>query len=432
MKAKCFNIRASLPLAGLFVMGLLVSACGVAAARPVPILPLEETSATEFVIDDFDAVHAQVNGDVNEYLIFGNLPVLEPAADIPPELAVFLGRWEGYSFSPPIKKDRKVVLVIQEITPQGGKGFVWSGTNLQYPDIVGEIRFRVVPGEIPSVEWQFVWPDGRREIASFTYHQDKALLIGWTGAEGSSDTSGPYELSRDRSFNVYKDYAGYLETRFIYPREYQSEDLQQYGKGYLLYLPEGYESNSEKTWPLLFFLHGSGDRGDNLLLLPKASPFMMIREKGPLPFIIVAPLLSDSYLTFTNDYMDAALKEIMTNYRVDPKRIYLTGMSMGGEAAYRFALHQPDTFAAVASLCAFLDTSQNTSNQGIEGMPVWAIHGSDDQIIPLVWGQQAAQALETAGADVRFSVLQGYDHDVWTDTYSDPQFYKWFMQYRTP
>ena len=83
------------------------------------------------------------------------------------------------------------------------------------------------------------------------------------------------------------------------PREYQTRYFRNYGKGYLLYLPEGYEANPKKTWPLMFFLHGYGDRGDNLFLLAKASPFMMIREKGPLPFIIVAPLLNPKICIFS-------------------------------------------------------------------------------------------------------------------------------------
>jgi len=434
MNTKRLRISVIFAMTGLFVMSLIFSACGMAAVMPTPVqtLSLDEASAKDFVIDDFDGVHAPVDGDANKYLIFGNLPVSKPAADLPPELAVFLGRWEGYSYSPPIKKDRKAVLVIQEITAQGGTGFGWSGTNLQYPDTVEDIRFRVVPGKVPSIEWQIIWPDGRKEIVTFTYDRDKDLLRGWVRSPESNDTFGPYDLNRDQSFHVYKDYAKYLEDKRIYPREYQNKDLQQYGKGYMLYLPEGYEADPDKTWPLMFFLHGYGDRGDNLFLLPKASPFMMIREKGPLPFIIVAPLLNTNYTLFPNEYMDGALSEVLADYRVDQKRIYLTGMSMGGEAAYRFAVHQPDTFAAVAPLCAYIDNSNPLSMEGIKGLPVWAIHGSDDQIIPLVWGQQAADALKKAGADVRFSVLEGYDHDVWTDTYSDAQFYDWFMQYQKP
>jgi predicted peptidase len=105
---------------------------------------------------------------------------------------------------------------------------------------------------------------------------------------------------------------------------------------------------------------------------------------------------------------------------------------MGGESAYRFALHQPKTFAAVAPLCAFLNNPGGFSMEGIQNLPVWAIHGADDWVVYPVWGQQAADALKRAGANMRFTVLEGHDHDVWTDTYSDPEFYEWFLQYQRP
>jgi predicted esterase len=424
-------------MASLFIMSLVVSACGATLATatptPAPMLSLDETSAKEFVIKDFDAVHSPVNGDKNQSLIFGNVPVKKPAADLAPELAAFLGRWEGYNYGPPIKKDRKLVLVVQEITTQGGTVYGWSGTNLQFPDAVGEIHFRVVPDETPAIEWQITWPDGTKEIDTFTYDSEKNVLRGWTKLPTSNETSGPYELSREKAFFVYKDYPAYLESKRIYPREYQDQNLKQYGKGYMVYLPENYEADTNKTWPLLFFLHGYGDRGDNLFLLPKASPFMYIREKGPLPFIIAAPLLNTDHTLFPNEYMDGALAEIMADYRVDKKRIYLTGMSMGGEAAYRFALNQPDTFAAVSPLCAYLPNNTDpTTLEKVKGLPLWAIHGSDDQIIALARGQQAANAFKKAGADIRFSILAGHDHDVWTDTYSDSKFYDWFIQYKKP
>jgi predicted esterase len=438
MNTKHLGNSITFVMAGLFVLSLICSACSAAPATPapmstaIPTLSLGETYLKEFVIKDFDAVHSPVNGDNNEHLIFGNLKVSPPAADLPPGLAAFLGRWEGYSYSPPVKKDRKVVLVIQDINQQEGTLFGWSGTNLQYPDVVGEIHFRVVQqGKLPSIEFQIKWPDGTKEIDTFTYDPDKGILQGWANAPSINATNN-FQLTRDQSFYVYKDYAAYLAGKHIYPREYQNKDLQQYGKGYMVYLPDGYDADPNKSWPLLFFLHGYGDRGDNLFLLPKASPFMFIREKGPLPFIIVAPILNTNYTLFPDEYMDGVLKEALADYRVDLKRVYLTGMSMGGEAAYRFAIHQPDTFAAVSPLCAYIDNSTTPSIAGVEGLPVWAIHGADDHVVDLAWGQQAADALKKAGANVRFSILEGHDHDVWTDTYSDPKFYDWFLQYQKP
>ena len=95
---------------------------------------LADTYTEEFKISDFPSVHSPVNEDTNEFLIFGNLPVIPPSADTPGDLAVFLGRWEDYSYAPPVKKDRKLVLHIAKISGQGGVLYGWSGTNLQCPE----------------------------------------------------------------------------------------------------------------------------------------------------------------------------------------------------------------------------------------------------------------------------------------------------------
>ena len=424
-------------IAAFFLALLALTACkpGLVSGQPLtpaPTLSLEQTSSTEFVTDDFDAVHAPIKDSGNEYLIFGNLAVSKPAVDLSPELAVFLGRWEGYNFGPPIKKDRKAVLVVQEINTQGGTAYGWSGTNLQYPDLVDEFHFRVVQGDTPSIEWQKLWPGGVRETVTFTYDRQKDQLTGWLKFSVNATPDGPYVLTRERSFYVYKDYAQYLESKHIYARTYQDGTLQGYGKGYLVYLPEGYEANPKKAWPLIFFLHGAGDRGDNVFLTAKASPFMFIREQEPLPFIIVAPLLSAGYTSFPEAYLDGVLAEARANYRIDPKRMYLTGLSMGGEGTYRFALHQPRTFAAIAPLCAFLENANAAAMKSLRAVPVWAIHGDEDTIIPLAWGQQPVNALTEAGGEVQFTILEGHDHDVWTDTYSDPAFYDWLLQHQKP
>lgn len=403
-------------------------------APPRPTLSLEDTYVKEFTIANFDAAHSPVDGDPNKYLIFGNLPVEAPPADLPPDLAVFLGRWEGYLYGPPVNKDRKLVLVIQDITAQGGTAFGWSGTNLQYPDAVAELHFRVVAGDVPALEWQIDWPDGTREIDTFTYDRDRGTLVGIPKLSATNSTAGSFELTRDRSFYVYKDYARYLAGKRIYARTYEDADLALYGKGYLVYLPEGYEDQPDKTWPLIFFLHGYGDRGDNVFLLAKASPLMFIREQGPLPFIIVASLLNKSqdYPSFPEAYMDGVLAEVQTGYRVDPRRIYVTGLSMGGEATYRFALYRPDAFAAIAVLSGYHYNSDPLDMKAIKDLPVWAIHGANDTVIPLVMGKSPVQALEEAGGNVRFTVLEGHDHDTWTDTYSDPKFYDWLLEHARP
>jgi predicted esterase len=432
-------------LTSLFVVSLSLSGCGAGSTpTPQPTATPEATSMEDFAIKDFSLAHSPVNGDANEHLIFGNIPIASPAADLPADLAAFLGRWEGYSDGLPVKKDYKFVLVVQEITPRGGKAFGWIGTNLQYPGWIKEIKFRVVPDATPTIEWEYNL-DGPSSF-TFTYDRDKDLLRGWLKSSAYHNAPwGPIELTRDKTFTVYKDYEQYLAGKRITSKAYRDRALQKYGQGYLVYLPEGYETQPDKTWPLIFFLHGSGDRGDNPFLLAKASPFMMIREKGPLPFIIVAPLLnaSQDYGSFPEDYMDDVLAEIQADYRIDPKRLYVTGLSMGGEATYRLALHQPAKFAAIAPLAAFNPKyNSQTIQQGykpfdqpldrIKDLPVWAIHGANDIVVPLSAAQHTVDDLKQAGVDVRFTILENHDHDVWTATYSDPKFYEWLLQHQRP
>jgi predicted esterase len=420
-------------------------------STPTPAaLPLSETFWRDFVIADFSAVHAPVHGDANEHLIFGNIPVSLPAEDLPPELAAFLGRWEGYDYSPPVKKDNKGVLVVQEITPQRGKAFLWAGSVLQFPFWVKEIQFRVVPGNPPSIEWEADLTGGPNGAGgtgtfTFTYIRDQDLLRGGIKVPPTDTVVRPIEFSRSQSFYVYRDYGQYFMSKRIYTKEFQNRELQQYGRGYLVYLPEGYEAEPERTWPLILFLCGSGERGENVFLFAKHGPLRMVREQGPLPFLIVAPMLkeSEAFRSFPEAYLDGLLGQVLAAYRVDPKRIYLTGLSMGGEATYRFALHRPDMFAAIAPIAAFdarylpgaIEEGFQPFDQPLErikDLPVWAIHGVDDPVVPLFAAQRTVDALREAGVNVRFTVLEDHDHDSWTDTYFDPAFYEWLLQHQKP
>ena len=403
-------------LAGLFVIvallgtGLCLAGCGSTNSDITPV---------------FETMHSPVNDDANTYLILGKIPVSPAAQDLSPELSAFLGRWEGYDYSPPVKKDYKLVLVIQSIEDEGGTAYLWLGTNLQYPSAVQEIQFNVVPGAAPAIEFKTHF-GAETESLRLVHASDKNTLRSPAGDERA------FELSQAQSFYVYKDYALYLSGKRIFAREYQDASLSEYGAGYMLYLPEGYEENPDKTWPLIYFLHGAGDRGDNIWLLAKASPFIMIREQGPLPFIIFAPLLNDWQGSFPLEYLDGGLAEAQTIYRVDAKRIYVTGLSLGGEATYRFAIAHPDSFAAIAPLCASLEGDQIALLERIRNLPVWAIHGAEDTVIPLATGQEPVNVLKELGGNIQFTVLDGNDHDVWTDTYSDPAFYEWLLRHQRP
>jgi predicted peptidase len=114
---------------------------------------------------------------------------------------------------------------------------------------------------------------------------------------------------------------------------------------------------------------------------------------------------------------------------------------MGGEATYRFARHRPEAVAGIAVLCGFdpahFPASKAWGYQPIEdpverlrGIPVLVVHGRDDSVVPLEAAQQTVDDLVAAGVQVRFTILEHHDHDVWTDTYADPALIDWLVSQR--
>lgn len=196
-------------LASLLAVSLSLSGCGAAPlAAPTPTMvptpSLSETGWKDFAIPDFAGVHAPVGGDANQHLIFGDVPVSAPQADLPGELAAFLGRWEGFDYSPPVKRDVKGVLIIQEISADGGRALLWAGTNLQYPDWVKEIDFRVVTGPTPLIEWQADVasdPNGASGAATFRFAYDPATgrIRGGINIPAEDILNGPAEFEDRKS-----------------------------------------------------------------------------------------------------------------------------------------------------------------------------------------------------------------------------------------
>ena len=407
-------------LAALIVLAALF---GLAACKPSDPPLMKPVGTT-----DFEALNLLVTGKSNKYLLLGSLQVEQPTVKLAPELASFLGRWEGYSYSPPIKRDRKFVLVIQDISATGGNAVYWVGENLQYPDVLGQVHFRVVAGPSPSIEWQVVWPDGTKTNESYRFVSRKGQLEGWSRDVADNHPTGPYQLSHDQNFYIFRDYPQYLSGKGIYADTYQNSQLNQYGPGYLYYLPDTYQTNKLKSWPLLIYLHESGERRDNIYTLARSSPFVYLSEQGALPMIVVAPLLTTKpgQDTFSLEYLDGFLAEMRAKYRVNISRIYVTGLGMGGEATWRFALHQPETFAAIAPIAAYLDPVDPQSLKSLVNLPIWAIHGENDNIVSVERGRQPADALNALGGSARFTVLTARDHDL-IDMYSEPEFYDWLM-----
>jgi predicted peptidase len=192
--------------------------------------------------------------------------------------------------------------------------------------------------------------------------------------------------------------------------------------GYLLYLPEGY-GREVKKWPLVLFLHGAGERGTDVELVKKHGPPKLVEAAKHYPFILVSPQCPGDEF-WSVPVLKALLDKILERYDVDRSRIYLTGLSMGGNGTWRLATAYPQLFAAIAPICGWGDTGKVSV---LKDVPAWVFHGKKDPVVLYERGKSMVKALKAAGGNVKFTVYPEALHDSWTETYQNPEFYEWLL-----
>lgn len=192
---------------------------------------------------------------------------------------------------------------------------------------------------------------------------------------------------------------------------------------YLLYLPKDY-NDSDKKFPLVLFLHGMGERGDDIEKVKVHGLPKLINEGKEFPFIVVSPQCPITTL-WNTDVLSGLLDEVESKYRVDKNRIYVTGLSMGGHGTWSLALAEPNRFAAIAPVCGWADTSKANT---IAHLPIWVFHGALDNVVPVKTSEDIVTALKTYGSNVKFTVYPEANHDSWTETYNNEELYKWFLE----
>jgi predicted peptidase len=196
---------------------------------------------------------------------------------------------------------------------------------------------------------------------------------------------------------------------------------------YLLYLPADY-GKAKKNWPLIMFLHGAGERGNNLEVVKKHGPPKMIAQGKQFDFIIVSPQCpNDLWWPEQTDVLINLLDEIEKNYRVDTDRVYLTGLSMGGFGTWTLAERYPQRLAAIAPICG---GSERYAANRLKSVPVWAFHGANDKVVPVEKSQEMVNAVKAAGGDAKLTIYPEAEHDSWTQTYENPELYQWFLSHR--
>ncbi|MEL7472677.1 MAG: prolyl oligopeptidase family serine peptidase [Planctomycetota bacterium] len=204
---------------------------------------------------------------------------------------------------------------------------------------------------------------------------------------------------------------------------------------YLVSLPRGYETSADPL-PLLLFLHGAGERGDDLDRVKAWGPPRLAEEdqgwRAAFPAIVVSPQCPEGQV-WNTDTLLALLDHLEATHRVDPTRIYVTGLSMGGYGTWALADAAPGRFAAIAPVCGGYTYANIAARRRLGDMPVWAFHGDADDIIPVSETTDAIQALREQGADpdrVRMTIYEGVGHDAWRPAYAEDELWTWMLSQR--
>jgi predicted peptidase len=201
---------------------------------------------------------------------------------------------------------------------------------------------------------------------------------------------------------------------------------------YLLHLPRQYHPGAPQNWPLILFLHGAGERGDDIRDIKRHGIPKVAEKNADFPFIAVSPQCpADSLWDDQVDAVMALLDDVMTAYPVDQRRVYLTGLSLGGYGTWLLASLHPERFAAIAPVCGGGVSLRGFPKRvaALKEVPVWAFHGALDPIVPVAESKSMVEALGAAGGNARLTIYPDAGHDAWTRTYDNPELYTWFLSH---
>ena len=195
---------------------------------------------------------------------------------------------------------------------------------------------------------------------------------------------------------------------------------------YLLALPDGYNLDTLTRWPLLVFLHGSGESGTDLEKVKMHGPPKLIAAGKKFPFIVISPQAKRPS-GWEPENLYNLISSIKQNYRVDPSRIYLTGLSMGGFGTWALAMKHPEEFAAIVPICGGADT---TDAWKLRHTPVWCFHGALDDVVLPIRDQVMVDAVRKYNREVRFTIYPDANHNSWDRTYDNDSMYQWLLAQR--
>ncbi|MBQ9151185.1 MAG: dienelactone hydrolase family protein [Clostridia bacterium] len=199
---------------------------------------------------------------------------------------------------------------------------------------------------------------------------------------------------------------------------------------YLQYLPPEYE-NSDQEFPLVIFLHGSGERGEDLNLVAIHGWPRYVKEGRDYPFILVSPQLPDGKNWCGHiESLNGLLDHLQATLRVDKSRIYLTGLSNGGTGTWLWASSaEENPFAAIIPVCG---AGVTWLSRELLKTPVWAFHGDQDTAIDHRESLRMVDQINAWGGNAQVTIYPGVGHNSWENAYTDPALIEWMLAQKRP
>jgi len=215
---------------------------------------------------------------------------------------------------------------------------------------------------------------------------------------------------------------------------------------YQIYVPRNYETIEK--WPVILFLHGAGERGNDGLIQTQVGIGSAIRNHlNRWPAVVVFPQVPDS-MTWQGPPGEVAMNALdatIEEFSIDESRVYLTGLSMGGNGTWYLGYKYPDRFAALVPICGFISGFPGYPSfipessidpyahlaERIAQIPTWIFHGDADPAVSVEESRKMATALESANAEVFYDELPGVGHNAWDSAYATDAMIEWlFKQYK--
>lgn len=203
---------------------------------------------------------------------------------------------------------------------------------------------------------------------------------------------------------------------------FSTEIVQKKALVYALHTPK----NKKDKKPLIVFLHGSGEKGTDVEKVKVHGPFKYLKTHE-LDAYVLAPQCPE------NEYWDAEvlhqlILKIQKENNIDPNRIYLTGLSMGGWGAWNLAFAYPDMFAALVPICGFVDRVPMIEDCKIKNVPIRIFHGLLDDVVDVDYAITIYRKLKACNADIKLTIFDDANHDSWTRVYDNPEIYEWMLK----